>query len=88
MKELKDPLLLKNLLRLYNFSQPVTFGEQVSTTKKFAVATIRIHTVNGGQIPVSVLVLLKLAAPVCNSIHAHLIMNNLPYLSGLTLAHR
>jgi len=62
-----------------------TFGEQVSTSKKFAVATIRIHTVNGGQIPVSVLVVPKLAAPVRNSIHAHL--HNLPYLSGLALAH-
>ena len=62
-----------------------TFSEQVSTPKKFAIATIRIHTVNGGQIPVSVLVVPKLAAPVRNSIRAHL--NNFPYLSGLTLAH-
>lgn len=62
-----------------------TFGAQVSTPKKFAVATIRIHTMNGGQIPVSVLVVPKLAAPVRNSIRAHL--NHLPYLSGLTLAH-
>jgi len=62
-----------------------TFGEQVSTPKRFAIATICIHTVNGGQIPISVLVVPKLASPVCNSIHAHL--HNLPYLSGLTLAH-
>ena len=62
-----------------------TFGAQVSTPKKFAVATIRIHTMNGGQIPVSVLVVPKLAAPVRNSIRAHL--SHLPYLSGLTLAH-
>jgi len=62
-----------------------TFGAQVSMPKKFAVSTIHIHTVNGGQIPVSVLVVPKLAAPVRNSIHAHL--NDLPYLSGLTLAH-
>ena len=40
---------------------------------------------NGGQIPVSVLVVPKLAVPVRNSIRAHL--NDLPYLSGLTLAH-
>jgi len=62
-----------------------TFGAQVSTPKKFAVATICIHTVNGGQIPVSILFVPKLAAPVCNSICAHL--NHLPYLSGLTVAH-
>jgi len=40
---------------------------------------------NGGQIPVSVLVVPKLAAPVRNFIRTHL--NHLPYLSGLTLAH-
>ena len=62
-----------------------SFGEQVSTPKKFAVATICIRTLNAGQIPVSVLVVPKLAAPVRNSIRTCL--KQLPYLKGLTLAH-
>jgi len=44
-----------------------TFGAQVSTPKKFAVATICIHMLNSGQISVSVLVVPRLAAPVRNS---------------------
>jgi len=62
-----------------------TFGAQVSTPKKFAVITIYIHTLNSGQIPVSVLVVPRLTASVCNSTRACL--SQLPYLSGLTLAH-
>jgi len=44
-----------------------TFGAQVSMPKKFAVATICIHTLNSAQIPVSVLIVPRLATPVCNS---------------------
>lgn len=62
-----------------------SFGEQVSRPTKFAVISIFIHTLNGGHIPISVLVVSKLAAPVQNSIRTHL--NQLPYLQGLKLAH-
>ena len=62
-----------------------SFGAQVSTPKKFVVTTVRIHTLNAGQIPVSVLVVPKLAAPVRNSTRTCL--RQLPYLNGLTLAH-
>ena len=62
-----------------------SFGAQVSTPKKFAVATICIHTLNGGRIPVSVLVVPKLAAPIRNSVRTCL--HQLPYLKGLYLAH-
>ena len=44
-----------------------SFSTQVSTPKKFAVTTVCIHTLNAGQIPISGLILPKLAAPVCNS---------------------
>ena len=62
-----------------------SFGAQVSTPKKFAVATICIHTLNGGRIPVSVLVVPKLAAPIRNSVRTCL--HQLLYLKGLSLAH-
>ena len=62
-----------------------SFGEQISTPTRFAVTTISIHTLNGSQIPISVLIVPKLAAPVRNSIRTHL--NQFSYLQGLTLAH-
>jgi len=45
-----------------------SFGAQVTTPTRFAVASISIHTLNGGQILISVLIALKLTAPVQNSI--------------------
>jgi len=62
-----------------------SLGAQVSTPTRFAVASISIHTLNGSQIPISVLIVPKLTAPVRNSIHTHL--DQFPYLQQLTLAH-
>ena len=62
-----------------------SFGAQVATPTRFAVASISVHTLNGGQIPISVLIVPKLTAPVRNSIRTHL--EQFPYLEGLTLAH-
>ena len=62
-----------------------SFGAQVSTPTRFVVTSIFIHTLNGGQIPISVLIVPKLTAPVRNSIRTHL--DRFPYLRGLTLAH-
>ena len=62
-----------------------SFGEHVSTHQKLAVASVLINTLNKGQIPVSVLIVPKLAAPIRNSIRVHL--NKLSYLKGLSLAH-
>ena len=62
-----------------------SFGEQVSTSRRLAVATVFIQTLNNGHIPISVLIVPKLAAPIRNSIRAHL--DNLPYLQELPLAH-
>ena len=62
-----------------------TFGAQVSAVQRLAVATIHLHILNGVKIPVSVLVIPELAAPVCNSVCAHL--SQLPYLHHLPLEH-
>jgi len=62
-----------------------SFGEQVSATKGLAVASISIETVNKGHIPLSILIVPKLAAPICNSVRTHL--DQLPHLKGLPLAH-
>ena len=62
-----------------------SFGEHISMPTRFAVTTISIHTLNGSQIPISVLIVPKLAAPVRNSIRTHL--NQFSYLQGLTQAH-
>jgi len=76
------------LLTNYNSSQPTTvlsFGEQISASKTLAVTTISVQTLNKGYISVSVLIVPKLAAPIRNSVRAHL--DKLPYLEGLPLAH-
>ncbi|XP_065918800.1 uncharacterized protein [Dysidea avara] len=61
------------------------FGEQVSTPRRLARATVLIQTLNKGHIPISVLIVPKLAAPIRNSIRAHL--DKLPYLQELPQAH-
>ena len=62
-----------------------SFGAQVSAVKSLAVAPIFVHTLNGTKILVNVLIVPKLAAPVCNSIRTQL--NQLSYLQHLPLAH-
>ena len=44
-----------------------------------------IHTLNGDHVSVSVLIVPKLAAPIRNSVSAH--VDKLPYLQELPLAH-
>ena len=60
-----------------------SFGEQVSTPRRLPVATVLIQTLNKGHIPISVLLVPKLTAPIRNSIRAHL--DKLPYLQELPL---
>ena len=62
-----------------------SFGAQVSTVKRLAVAPIFVHTLNGTKILVNVLIIPKLAVPVCNSVCTQL--NQLSYLQQLPLAH-
>ena len=50
-----------------------------------AVATIFVHTLNGTRIEISVLIVPKLAAPIRNSVHAHI--NDIPHLQKFPLAH-
>jgi len=49
-----------------------SFEEEVSASKRLAVTTISVQTLFKGYIPVSVLIVPKLAAPICNSVRAHL----------------
>jgi len=44
-----------------------------------------MHTFNSIHIPISVLIVKQLAAPIRNLVHTHL--NKVPYLRGLMLAH-
>ena len=82
-QELADQLQLQPIN--YEHISVSSFGEQVSASKRLAVAAISIETLNKGHIPVSVLVVPKLAAPIRNSVRIHL--DKLPYLQGLPLAH-
>ena len=62
-----------------------SFGAQVSTVKRLAVASIFVHTLNNIKISVSVLIVPELAAPIRNSVQTHL--NQFQYLQDLPLAH-
>ena len=46
-----------------------------------------VHTLNGSHIPISVLIVPKLAAPIRNSVHTYTHLRNIPYLQKLPLAH-
>ena len=55
-----------------------SFGAQVSPSRTLAVASMFVHALNGTCIQISVLIVPKLAAPIRNSVHAHL--HAIPYL--------
>ena len=57
----------------------------MSSSRSLEVATLFVHTLNSARIPISVLIVQQLAAPIQNSVHTHL--SEVPYLKGLTLAH-
>lgn len=82
-QEFADKLQLQ-LIRHKNICVS-SFGAQASAPRRIAVASMLVHTLKEGPIPVSLLIVPKLAAPICNSIYAHL--NNLPHLKGLQLAY-
>ena len=60
------------------------FGNELSSSTQLGVATINVITLVGEQIPISVLVLPVIAAPLHNTYHTHL--THLKYLQGLRLA--
>ena len=62
-----------------------SFGAQISSSKRLEVASMFVYTLNGSRIPISVLTVLQLAAPIRNSLRACL--RDIPYLQRLPLAH-
>ena len=62
-----------------------SFGAQVSSPRSLEVVTLFVHTLRGSRIPISALVVPKLAAPIRNSVRACL--KEIQYLKDLPLAH-
>ena len=62
-----------------------TFGSGTSNTSKFDVATINLHSISGKLLPLTVLIVPTIAAPIHTVDQTSL--TNLPYLKGLRLAH-
>ena len=62
-----------------------SFRAQVTSPNSLDVATLFIYTLRGSRIPISVLIVPKLAAPIRNSVRACL--KDIPYLKDLPLAH-
>ena len=62
-----------------------SFGAQVSSPNSLEVATLFVHTLSGSCIPISVLIVHKLAALIRNSVRTCL--KDISYLKSLLLAH-
>ena len=62
-----------------------TFGAHTGCISKLNTATIRLHTISGQLIPLTVLIVSTIAAPLQN-LHRKT-LTELPYLTGLHLAH-
>jgi len=63
-----------------------SFGNDSPLSQTLRLATIQIQTLTGDLIPISVLIVLKIATPIQNSCQIDL--DNLPYLRGLNLRTR
>ena len=62
-----------------------SFSTDSATYQQLAVATVEVETNSGELIPISVLVIPSIAAPIQNSICAT--VDSMPHLQGLKLAH-
>lgn len=62
-----------------------SFGTDSATYQQLAVATVEVETNSGELIPISVIVVPSIAAPIQNSICAS--VESTPHLQGLKLAH-
>lgn len=62
-----------------------TFGTQSNSTSQLESAVIQLHTISGQLIPLTVLIVPNIAAPIPNVKQSSLA--NLSHLSGLRLAH-
>ena len=60
------------------------FGNKSSSTKQLGVAVVNVETITGQQIPISVLMVPTIAAPLQSISHTHL--SNMKHLQGLRLA--
>ena len=61
-----------------------SFGSPTALVKRLDVATIYLETITGDRLPLSVLIVPTIAAPVQNI--THYAIDKLPYLKGLQLA--
>ena len=62
-----------------------TFGLQAMSHQKLGVTTIMIETEAGDWIPITVLIVPSIAAPIQNAVHGSI--EDMPHLQGLKLAH-
>ncbi|XP_065893821.1 uncharacterized protein [Dysidea avara] len=62
-----------------------SFGTTTASYQELGVATVEIETISGEVIPISVLVIPSIAAPIQSSINSS--VRNMSYLQGLKLAH-
>ena len=62
-----------------------SFGANTASYQELGAVTIEIETITGDRIPISVLVIPSIAAPIQSSINTS--VRNMPYLQGLKLAH-
>ena len=61
-----------------------SFGANTASYQELGAVTIEIETITGDRIPISVLVIPSIAAPIQSSINTS--VRNMPYLQGLKLA--
>ena len=62
-----------------------SFGSPTTLVKRLDVGTIYLETITGERLPLSVLIVPTIAAPIHNT--TDYTINRLPYLKGLQLAH-
>ena len=62
-----------------------SFGSKSSTHRNLDMGVVEIHTMSGERIPISVLVVPRIAPPIQNSIRMPLL--HLPHIMGIKLAH-
>ena len=61
-----------------------SFGSTTTSYQELGAVTVKIETITGDHIPISVLVIPSIAAPIQSSINTS--VRNMPYLQGLNLA--
>jgi len=62
-----------------------SFGSTTASYQELGIATVEIETIRGDHIPISVLIIPSIAAPIQSSVSTS--VRNMQYLQGLKLAH-